>query len=182
MELILISKSKLKIMLSADDMKTYNIECDGDTAFRRGFRPVLERARRDCGFESEGGRLLVQIFPSRGGGCEMFITRVAPDNERETVRRRERCVMIFPGAGELVSVCALLQSRGYCGESSAFSFKTGACALLVEDFDPDGALPLWAATAEYGEKRKGKEIEAYIKEHGMPIFDRNAVTKLSAFC
>ena len=86
MELILISNSKLKIMLSAEDMKRYNIECDGETALRRGFKPVLDMARRDCGFESEGGRLLVQVFPSRGGGCEMFITRVALDSGKDRAR------------------------------------------------------------------------------------------------
>ena len=40
MELILISKSKLKIMLDALDMKKYRIETDTVTAMRRGFRPV----------------------------------------------------------------------------------------------------------------------------------------------
>ncbi len=34
MELILISNSKLKIMLSAEDMKKYNIECDKSEAKR----------------------------------------------------------------------------------------------------------------------------------------------------
>ena len=182
MELILISKSKLKIMLSADDMKTYNIECDGESAFRRGFRPVLEKARRDCGFETEGGRLLVQVFPSRTGGCEMFITRVSPEKDVSAVHKKDRCTVIFRSAGALVSACGLLWERGYCGESSAFSFESGTCALMIDEPDPSAELSVWAAVEEYGEKRMDKELVAYLKEHGRPIIMGNAVERLAVFC
>ena len=182
MELILISKSKLKIMMSAEDMKTYNIECDGENAFGRGFRPVLEKARRDCGFECEGGRLLVQVFPSRAGGCEMFITRVTPQNDCALPKKKELCAVIFRRASEMISACALLNARGYCGESRAYSLPTGECVLWLEEPDPDRELALWAAVAEYGEKCKGKDIEMYIKEHASEIFEENAVSALSGFC
>lgn len=181
MELILISNSKLKIMLSAEDMKRYNIECDGETALRRGFKPVLDMARRDCGFESEGGRLLVQVFPSRGGGCEMFITRVALESGKE--RARDASVCIFESVETMSRLCRVLRERGYGKESSAYAVSPSAYALILPEFDRDDPLPLGAAViSEFGYRRDCENIEGYIKEHARVIVEGNAVARLAEFC
>lgn len=179
MELILISNSKLKIMLSAEDMKKYNIECDGGCALRHGFKPVLERAHDDCGFDIESGRLLVQVFPSRGGGCEMFVTRVAlADGARVT----DASVCIFESMHSMVSLCRILYARGLGGESAAYALPEGAFALILPEFDRDERLPLEAtAINEFGYRRDCEKIEGYIKEHARTIFAENAVARLAEF-
>ncbi len=180
MELILISNSKLKIMLSAEDMKKYNIECDGETALRRGFKPVLDMARRDCGFDTEGGRLLVQVFPSRGGGCEMFITRVALESGK--AKDRDASVCIFDSIGTMSRLCRILRERGYGKESAAYEVSAGAYALILPEFDRSEALPLGAAViSEFGNRRDCENIEGYIKEHALAIFSENAVARLADF-
>lgn len=182
MELILISNSKLKIMLSAEDMKMYNIECDGETALRRGFKPVLERARLDCGFDIESGRLLVQVFPSREGGCEMFVTRVALSGANEGKRASDASVCIFDTVQSLTSLCRVLNSRGFGENSSAYALREGVYALILPEFDRDERLPLSAAVIEeFGYRRDCENIEGYIKEHARPIFLDNAVALLSEF-
>ncbi len=180
MELILISNSKLKIMLSAEDMKEYNIECDGESALKRGFKPVLERAHEDCGFDIESGRLLVQVFPSRGGGCEMFITRVAISGGRDEKDYISPSVCILRSACDLLSLCRVLSSRGFGAGSSAYAMKEGVFALILPEFDRDERLPLEAAViGEFAERRDCDNIEGYIKEHALPIFERDAVARLA---
>lgn len=78
MELILISKSKLKIMLDERDMLQYHIGDDTDCAeptARRAIRSILDRARDEVGFETEGSELFVQLYTSRHGGCELFVSK-----------------------------------------------------------------------------------------------------------
>ncbi len=182
MELILISNSKLKIMLSAEDMKLYNIECDGESALHRGFKPVLDAARRDCGFDTESGRLLVQVFPSRGGGCEMFVTRVALGSGKDGKDENKPSVCIFKTAGDLASVCRILNLRGYGRDSSAYALEEGVFALFLPEFDPDERLPLGAAVIEeFGQRRDLENLEEYIKEHARTIFLSDAVALLSEF-
>lgn len=182
MELILISNSKLKIMLSAEDMKKYNIKCDGECALRRGFAPVLERAHDDCGFDIDSGRLLVQIFPSREGGCEMFITRVAQERRGQEGDgyRPMPSVCILRTVGDLTALCRVLWGRGYGVRSSAYALSEGVYALILPELDRDECLPLEACVInEYGERRDCENIEGYIKEHARPIFIDDAVRRLA---
>ncbi len=183
MELILISNSKLKIMLSAEDMKEYNIECNGECALRRGFAPVLERAHDDCGFDIDSGRLLVQVFPSREGGCEMFITRVAQERrgaEREEEYKSSPSVCILKTVSDLTALCRALILRGYGEGSSAYAMGEGVYALILPDIDRDERLPLDAAViGEFAERRDCENIEGYIKEHARPIFATNAASRLA---
>lgn len=78
MELILISKSKLKIMLDEKDMKEYNIGDETDCAraeTRRAIRTILDRAKDQIGFNTEGVEIFVQLYTSKSGGCELFVTK-----------------------------------------------------------------------------------------------------------
>ena len=80
MELIMISDSKLKIMLTLDDMKTYSLDCatlDYDnTETRRAFWSILDEAKHRTGFDAASEKVFVQVYPSRTGGCEMYVTKL----------------------------------------------------------------------------------------------------------
>ena len=78
MELILISNTKLKIMLDESDMRKYHIGNESDCAdsgTRKAIRSLLERARDQIGFNTEGEEIFVQLYTSKDGGCELFITK-----------------------------------------------------------------------------------------------------------
>ena len=80
MELIIISQSKLKIMLSPPDMQHYELQADNLSCAtehtRRAFRHIFDDAKSRVGFETEGERLFVQLYASRDGGCEIFVTKM----------------------------------------------------------------------------------------------------------
>ena len=85
MELIVISKSKLKIMLTAPDMVRYRLETArmdcADAHTRAAFRHIFDDARAEIGFDTEGERLFVQLYASREGGCEIFVTKLGRREE-----------------------------------------------------------------------------------------------------
>ncbi len=174
MELILISKSKLKIMLDALDMKKYRIETDTVTAMRRGFRPVLEKAGAECGFDIKSGRLIIKVFPSRDGGCEMFVTRVVDSSamgelEFERVGECDEMVYLFPSLSTLISACVVLSARGYNDESLAYALEDGRCALILPRPKEDGLGGTLSVLNEYGERVSDGSASLYIKECGVPI-------------
>ena len=78
MELILISNTKLKIMLNEDDMKQYKIGSEADCAesgTRKAIRSLLEHAKEQVGFNTDGEEIFVQLYTSKKGGCELFVTK-----------------------------------------------------------------------------------------------------------
>lgn len=86
MELIPINDSKLKIMLDESDMKELNICDEADCAnneTRHAIRTILERAKNQIGFNTEGSEIFVQLYASRSGGCELFVTKGMSSNTSE---------------------------------------------------------------------------------------------------
>ncbi|MBQ8408535.1 MAG: adaptor protein MecA [Clostridia bacterium] len=93
MELILISNTKLKIMLSESDMRQYRIGSESDCAepaTRRAIRSLLEHAREQIGFNTEGEEIFVQLYTSKRGGCELFVTKCHDEHHASIVPEEER--------------------------------------------------------------------------------------------
>ncbi len=80
MELIVISDSKLKIMLTGEDMNRYSIDCNtlsyDNTETRRAFWSILDEVKHKTGFDAANEKVFVQVYPSKGGGCEMYVTKL----------------------------------------------------------------------------------------------------------
>ena len=105
MELIVISKSKLKIMLTAPDMIKYDLTSPPANSLSLHDREVLRHLFRDAkaeiGFDTEGARLFVQLYSSKEGGCEIFVTKlpdsdpISPTLEREEPSAEENCSVDF---------------------------------------------------------------------------------------
>ena len=103
MELILISNTKLKIMLDESDMKKYHIgsevDCSGGTT-RKAIRSLLDRARDQIGFNTEGEEIFVQLYASKRGGCELFVTKCKTPSAQEGTERVKSPVVSEDGARE----------------------------------------------------------------------------------
>ncbi|MCD8311108.1 MAG: adaptor protein MecA [Firmicutes bacterium] len=98
METIRISESKIKVMLSREDMTKYRIprasadgsdpslraatSADGsDPSLRAAIRSILRDAGRAGGFDPDSGQLYIQLYPDKRGGCELFVTKTDDDAE-----------------------------------------------------------------------------------------------------
>ena len=88
MEHILINSGKLKLMLSREDIERYELSDvvgngnnypEGTSEQRMALRKLLDDAERIPGFDGGQGRLFVQLYPSRDGGAEVYITRLTKE-------------------------------------------------------------------------------------------------------
>lgn len=85
MELIKISSSQLKIMLSSEDMDSFDLDCaDADRntpKAREAFKRILKKAKEMSGFDIGSEKLFIQLYPSRSGGCELFVSKIEPGDK-----------------------------------------------------------------------------------------------------
>lgn len=201
MELIVISADKLKIMLSDTDMKKYEIDADSleyDTAeTRRAFRHILADAKVKTGFDVGKDRILVQMYPCRRGGCEMFVTKL-DEQEMCTGRRAERgfgaakprllpagmaglptLAFSFDSLGDLIACCRRLSRAGWRGTSTAFRIDDGRLALLLcGDVGSSSPLSLGTLLADYGKRENPDTYRGYVGEHGDVLCPKEAVPTL----
>ena len=172
MELILISDTKLKIMLSADDMRRYELNCDTiempDSTARSGFRAILREARRLTGFDAADSRIFVQLYPERGGGCEMFVTKIGR-TAAESPRMGEH-VYRFGALSDLLCACRRIGAAGDAAVSRAYADDAHTRFYLTTDTE----IPY---IAEYNGARGAPMDLAYIQEH-CRLFCRDAAGTL----
>lgn len=211
MELIRISERKLKIMLTPTDMchfELYDGCFDGDgEEMHRAFRLLLDEVRRQTDFEGDDRHLSIQYFPSRGGGCEMFISRLGGDgeehgalteaslpapkaNEKATALGRHLgcfrrdCVYRFGELSHLLRACnRLIGVKAVC-ESHAYRDEIGDYLLFLTVLSPSPfSLPCELDfLAEYGSPENAALLRLYIKEHAKLISSPDAVEILGVLC
>ncbi len=202
MELIRISDSKLKIMLTPTDMRQFELSTDNfyddSEKMHRSFRLRLDEVRRQSGFEADDHRISVQYFPSREGGCEMFISNLSPERDRvscaltpaqgmqpATRTRGSFCRSFayrFEGLDELLSVCRRLLSMDYISASSAWRDDAGRYYLFINTFAaspfamPEGLY----FVVEYGHLENAAQLRLYLAEHGVVVCAEDAVGTLGS--
>ena len=206
MELIRISDRELKIMLTAADMTAYDFAPDltdnRTEETGRAFRLLLADIRRQIAFETENRRLTVRCFPSRGGGCELFVSSipVCADGRKKlsapretgalTVRSTRQTIPVFRRDGayrferieDLLRACRRLEEVSYIGESSAYRDDIGHyyLLLLMLSESPFSASEEYAFLSEYGEVMNPAHLRVWVLEHGQLICSSAAVRTLAA--
>ena len=192
MELIRISDSKLKVMLNAEDMAHYELNCEtidtADSPSRRGFWSILDEAKRQTGFDLAGERVFVQLYPERSGGCEMFVTKLgirAAARSGERADGQTRCsvyppqrtprerVYRFAVLSDLLAACRHMRDAEGIEGGRAYVNETRDAFYLVLERD----VPF---LAEYNGIPGGRRDLYYIEEH-CRCFSRDAVRALGDF-
>jgi negative regulator of genetic competence, sporulation and motility len=196
MELIRISDSKLKIILNETDMQRYALSSDAlsyeNCETRRAVREVLAEAEEETGFHATADRLLIQAYPSRDGGCELYVTKIetpATEEKKKTYTpppkegKGRLVIYTLPALSALLAVCRQLSVTGYCDYSAAYTGEGDTCYLVLREGTRTSAYPLSAPlyhpAEEYGEKETAAGKLAYIKEHARCIYEGDAVGTLA---
>lgn len=190
---MLIGESKLKIVASEDEMKEYKLEKyssgDGSAGLRRSFWQVLDIAKRQVGFDPGGDKLLIQFYPMKPGGCEIFVTKlgILPESSARLVSRSNRISMIsknksfysFSSIDELTA--ALRAVKAVAGDTAVTSDVynlDGRYYLSIEEYGKGGEPTEFPCILEFGEGLTAN-IGLYVAEHAERLTDGDAVEKFS---
>lgn len=193
MDFIRIGSNKLKIMLTREDAARYAL-CP-DTAdhteekTRRAFRAILTDIKEKTDFDAAEDKVYIQIFPSREGGCELFVTKMgvplspkhAGGGKAERTQRKKREVMLyFTDLAGLVAACKRLSSAKFKGESRVWLDDLHRYWLsLCEEGDPLTARHDYACLLEYGAMENRDNALLMLCEHGKELAPKNAVAIFS---
>lgn len=192
MELIRIGDGKLKVMLSADDMKRYEIDGESldyeDSGTRRAFREILEEAKSRTGFDSSGDRVFIQVYPSRSGGCEMYVTKLAscicaadsaqgptPDTPKKKGLPQMK-IFVFGDSQSLLVACRAAGRYASSGGSAYYCPESGRYYLSLPDAKTDA--PAYDTLREYGRMVTYPAAAEYLCEHCRCICESDALSRL----
>lgn len=197
MEWIMIDHSKVKLMLDSADMQKYALDnCSldyEDARCRQAVRAILKHVREQTGFDTTGDRVLVQVFPSRDGGCEMFVTRLSehlpsscstPAAPRQVSMVSLRCVAFrFDNLESMIRAARVLARQGYDRGASAWREEQGTWSLFLQEKVRSGILGRrgdLSYLSEYAAPITGQARIACVLEHAECIIRESAVDVLSA--
>lgn len=198
LELIMINSEKIKIMLSVEDMNKYDIKMYSlghtGSAIKEAFHEVLTEIRDKTGFDTLSRRSLLQVYPSRDGGCEIYVTRLVgreqadimttegfSDSQARVLQRRryKNTVFYFETVADTMDACRALKADGFTKKSSLYKSMDGYYLIIENEVRPKGAPDELTRLYDYGVKISGKITEAYIYEHMEPVIANGAVEALS---
>ena len=205
MELIRINAKKLKLMMTPADMSHFELDSNAiesnPAKIHHAFRRLLNELREKAGFEADHDRLTVQYFPSREGGCEMFISNLGEEKENDATDAKagrhsllphrapvrisdcyhRELAYRFPTLDGLLSVCERLVKIGYIGESEAYrdTLRCYHLFLMLLAASPFSIPDELAFIVEYGSIENASGTRLYLREHGAPICKEHAVEELS---
>lgn len=212
MDIIVINDTKLKVMLTKNDLSEFSLDTTTldytNSETKKMFWNILDQAKQTLGFSTDGYRILVQLYPSKAGGCEMFVTKLGLlqggcfdslcDNEKcvegldkrhvlhcknshySTNTKGRLSVFGFDELSSLISVCRRLRNIGYEGNSSAYRCDDRKYHLFIDGIEELGFMPPdeFSFISEYGRSENSETMSYYISEHGEAICASDAVNIL----
>jgi len=191
MEIIHISNKKIKISLTKNDIEKYSLDTGNldysDTGTRKAFWSILDDAKKDSGFDAAKSRVLIQLFTSPSGGCEMFVTSVSTDADpsvcciKDPVAETRERTYSFDSIDSLISACRFLSGYGYRSDSRAYYCGDKYYIFLSRVVCGDGCgagLSTADIMCEFGEPVSGSE-NALIREHAVCFCADDAVGRLA---
>ena len=208
MELVVINENKLKVMMNETDMKIYGLDenefyCSITNA-RDILRKIIKNSPVRTGFEDIpiDEKILIQLYPDKTGGCELYITRISLDEKEDDTfmpqENDERYLLpkpIIKKQGLKIpllsykfdnlefAMCAAkeMYRRNYNGASSFYRDQEGKYFLFVNNLKNEGAeyKNVTDFLSEFGELTNTENTRLALSERGKCIFKENAVKQLT---
>ena len=189
-EFLVVSKTKLKAILDKEDMIKYKLDgaesgADSITS-RRAFREILAVATEEVGFDTEKDKVLIQLYPSRDGGGELFVTKLGSISKTDM-----RAIAGSESVTMLTNISRLfrfddLEGLIFCAKSiggsdipSTAYYIDGAYFLHAQEKCTAGGISELSRISEFAE-RLPEKLVPYVKEQGRAIFTESAIEKLAA--
>ncbi len=190
MEWIRIGENKIKVMLTPEDAARYELSpaCrkESDVLSGSAFRAILSDVRNAADFDACEDKVYVQLYPSKTGGFELFITKMGVELTRkcEVAPTQKKCAtrtvaLSFEGLPPLIAVCRRLLERGFTGKSAVYLDDGHRYWLLLEEKGaPTRLKEDYRFAREYGEFEAADTARLLLAEHGRCLAPTGAVEKI----
>ena len=198
-----LTENKIRIILKQDDFKDKSINLHTimtKTAESQGlFLDILDKAKKEVGFDTEGCRLLIEAFSTLDDIFVFTVTKFAVNNEESAnlpsrpkklkVSRKhinlnkEIVIYKFSNFDNFCDFCKLignskkLELKNLVGTSSLYIFNDSYYLVLCNMNTNNSSLATFSAyIAEFAEHISyTSSFEGKLKEYGKCIMKKNAI-------
>ena len=189
MEFLLISEAKLKIVLDDSDVKKYNIDSvppEGcGVSVRRSLWKILDTAKREVGFDPCGDKVLIQFYPIKSGGCEIFVTKlgILPTSSARLIEKSDKVAMLsketkiycFEELDDLLgAIRAIASMAGNARIRSDVYYCDGIFYLSIDEYGKESGSPEFPAVIEFGSSIP-RDSANYIFEHAKKLTNGDGI-------
>lgn len=176
MEHIIISPGKLKLMLTKSDLSKYELDCttldSEDVKTRRAFRDLLSDVGRASGFDTSDDKLFIQLYPSKDGGAEIYITKLTAKPYPAEGKTVITSVYRFDSFDSLADVCARARACGSLSDTDSSAWYGDDAYFLIISKEMSAKERLRASSSRdpllssYGTHLgTSPAISAFVREH-----------------
>lgn len=195
LELHLIREDKLKVLLTPFDMMKYELTCEkldyDNTETRKAIWNILDFAKHETGFDAAIGKIRIEVYPEKSGGCSIYITKLKKSelpsvndmnetNEKLPLSASEKqdAVYKFDDEESLLHVCHFLKHRAYTGEYQTYCepLSEGDSRYFLKISEKLPASPKKSRylrenlfISEFGKRLESEEARFYLSEHCLPF-------------
>ncbi len=185
----------MKIVLTKAETKKYRLDIPDPTAdtqrARRAFWNVLDDARKTVSFDPSDDKVLVQFYPMKSGGCEIFVTklgilsqasaRLVSDSDRITLLSKRCGFYAFAREEDMRRAVRTIKNHpsGVIPKGDLYFLENIGYVLMIEEYGRGDEQAEFPSVLEFG-KRLPADISCYISEHGTLKISENAIDVISA--
>ena len=189
MKFLIVSESKLKIVMEKEDSEKYGIDYSAvnSSKNRRAFFEILAVAKSEVGFDVSDDKALIQFYPTADGGCEVFVTKlgVLSGGAAEAINRSHKVAVLSKNydyyyvgdLDRLISLCKAI-SMVRIPKSDVYKTDDGLYYIAIESHNSSSSVGEFPFISEFASKVK-KDFGSYIREHYERISEKNAVEHFS---
>lgn len=187
MHIELISKSTVKITLTASDLDSYSLNYDmiqtESPETRKLISDIINRLLLIKDIDLSREKLYIEVFSDKAGGCLMYISGARGKNltESEVMPLSEDCTEVIyfcRSIDELVR--SAVEAKALFGRNAAASslYYSDEYFCLIISAVQDSRFKSVKHSDDAGTARSMIHA-AYIREHCTPVLEENAVERLS---
>lgn len=188
MEIMKITDTSIKISLCAAEAQEYNLneESQLDTKeVKRSFAKLLNKAKKEVGFKYAGENIVAEIFSSKDGGYEIFVSYLNLEekmyrektNSEKILRQAQSVIYSFEELDNLLLVLSRISKLELDIKSSIYLDEDSKKYYLILDGVSKKDLFL-AFICEYATPVKASHL-TYIYEYTKCIIKENAISSLT---
>lgn len=191
MEILRIGKQAVKVTLNEQEAIKYNISDNNQLSeeeIKESFSQLLKEIKLKADFAYSNKKLFTEIFPSKNGGCEIYIScinteankGVYRDKTSETDAKKKSLPSIYEidSLDKLLTVSYRLKEIKHREKTSVFYDEDRKKYFLVLENINFKSLK-YAFLLEYAKYIKNSSVE-YLNEHYSCVIKNDTVKILSA--
>jgi adapter protein MecA 1/2 len=205
MNIELLNHEKLRIVLSCDDLKKYNLNymsiSSESVATKLLVTDILIDAKNMAGFSAKNSKLLIEVLPGKNNGCVLLLTKIPLNiqlkHKTKTNEQTSNLSALLQEKNDYILSCNCIDDTinaincfaNYpdipLSKSALYDFN-GQYHLIFSPIyfgtDKQRLCSLLSLLSEYGQTQKADPIhEAVLTEHGKPISGNRAVENIMRF-